>query len=236
MAANSPTRCQSAAQRSAPPPLHQVNARKRRGRRRWNRRGGKDERARAINQKIGQRPRTANVAAGGAERFAEGSHLDFDAAGQSGRLGDTAAAGAIKPRGVGLIEHEPCAIAFFEIDQRAQWRLVAIHGEDALGNNQDPRRSGASRGRPGGLPAVRPGENTFQALQIIVSENAQPGAAQPGGVNDRGVHKAIENDDVVAAEQRANRSQCGGVTAGKAQGGFGSLEGGKSGVEFVVRP
>ena len=83
--------------------------------------------------------------------------------------------------------------------------------------------------------AVCPFQNFFQIVQIIVGKHAQFRAAQFCGVHDAGMNELVENDDVVFAEQRANRADGGGIAGGKRERGFGFFEVGERFFKFMKR-
>src|SRR5581483_9566784 len=102
-------------------------------------RGGKNERTRAIDEIISQHARPADVTARSAERLAQRPHLDFDAVRNTTFLSETAAVGTEQTRGMGLIHHQPCAVAVLEFNQFTQRGNIAIHGENALRDDQRAR-------------------------------------------------------------------------------------------------
>ena len=106
----------------------------------------------------------ADVGAVGAERLAERADDEVDLAAQP-RGGDRAAAARPDRAGrVRLVDHQPAAVAAGQLDQLLQRRDVAVHREDAVGDDQrgrvprlraGPRRG--ARGRRGGRRRSRPG-------------------------------------------------------------------------------
>ena len=67
---------------------------------------------------------------------------------------------------------------------------------------------------------VRPFQDVFQVVQIVVVKDAEFRAAQTRGIHDAGVNQFINNDDVVLAEQRGDGAERGGVAGGKCQRGL----------------
>jgi hypothetical protein len=173
-----------------------------------------------INQIIHQRARTANKSAAGTQGFAECAHLDFDPVTHAEFFGQTTLIHAIQAGAVGFIHHEPRAVFLLEFNDVAEWRSVAIHGENGFGGDEDLELFGAG----GGALGVSPLEDFLQIGQIIVVEDTQRRTAQAGGVHDGGVNEFVQNDNVVPGEQGAQGSGGGGIAGGEGEGGFGLLK------------
>ncbi len=75
----------------------------------------------------------------------------------------------------------------------------------------------------------------LQVIQIVVGEDTNFCAAEPGGVHNAGVNKLVEDDDVIFAQQGADGSGGGGIAGGETQRGFGAFEIGEGFFKFVVR-
>ena len=97
-----------------------------------NGRGAENKTAGAVDQKINQRARAANVAAARAERLAERAHLDFDLAADAEFVRQAAAVFADKAGRVRLVHHQPRAVFFLERDDFAQRRGVAVHARKCI--------------------------------------------------------------------------------------------------------
>ena len=76
-------------------------------------------------------------------------------------------------------------------------------------------------------------QNFLQVVQVIVAEDAQLGAAEPGGIHDAGMHQFIQDDDVILVQQCADRADGRGVAGGKAERGLGAFEGGERFFQFA---
>ena len=75
----------------------------------------------------------------------------------------------------------------------------------------------------------------LQVIQIVVGEDADFCAAEPGGVHDAGVNEFVQNNHVILAEQRADGSDGGGIAGGETQRGFGAFEICERFFQFVMR-
>ena len=134
----------------------------------------------------------AGVRAVGAERLAQRADDHVDLALEPG-LGDRAAAARAQRAGaVRLVDHHARVVAAGELDDLGQRRDVAVHREDAVGDDQ--------RAAAVGL-AQAPRE--VLDVAVVVDEGLRPG--EPAAVDDRGVVERVGEDDVAAARQRARR-------------------------------
>ncbi len=105
----------------------------------------------------------ADIGAVGAERLAERADDQVDLAAEPGRGDRAAAARPERPGRVRLVDHQPAAVAAGQLGQACQRRDVAVHREDAVGDDQRPAalvpargpRRGARR-RRGGRRRSRP--------------------------------------------------------------------------------
>ena len=98
--------------------IEQLQRRRGRRDRRRRRGGGEDEGAGAVDQVVDRLGVGADVGAVGAERLAEGADDDVDLAAEAGGGDRTAPAGADRAGGVGLVDHQPAAVAASQL-QRA---------------------------------------------------------------------------------------------------------------------
>ena len=132
----------------------------------------------------------AHVGAVGAERLAERADDDVDLVLEPG-LGDgAAAAGAERAGAVRLVDDHAHVVAPGELDDLRQRRDVAVHREDAVGDDQ--------RAAPLGL-AQAPREVVDVA--VVVDEGLGP--RQPAAVDDRGVVELVGEDDLAARRASA---------------------------------
>ena len=82
---------------------------------------------------------------------------------------------------------------------------------------------------------MSPFEHLLQIIEIVVIEDAEFRPAEPRGVHEAGVNKLVEDDDVVVAEQGADRAGGGGIAGGKTERRFDSLESSERLLQFVMR-
>ncbi len=68
--------------------------------------------------------------------------MNINLPGQAQGLGEAGAAGTQDPGGVGLVDHQPGAVAFFEGHQVPEGGHVAVHREDAVGDDEHPAGDG----------------------------------------------------------------------------------------------
>ncbi len=83
---------------------------------------------------------------------------------------------------MGLVDHEPGAVALGEVGDRFDRGDMAVHGIDALEGDELGR---ASR---------RLLEHLFEMLDVVVTEDALLAAAMPNALNHRGVVLLIGED------------------------------------------
>src|SRR5690606_23398787 len=92
---------------------------------------------RAEPQQFDKRVRAAYVTAACRKRLAEGSHPYVDLAGvDAGRLGKSLSRCAEHTEGMGLIDHQPCAVMLLERNETGQIRRVAVHRIKPFDDNQ----------------------------------------------------------------------------------------------------
>src|ERR1051325_8817878 len=68
-----------------------------------------------------------------------------------------------------------------------------------------------------------------------MGEDPQLRPTQASRIHDTGMHQAVDNDDIVFANQRADRAERCRVAAGKTQCCLSAFERGQLSFEFVVR-
>jgi hypothetical protein len=89
-----------------------------------------------VIEEIDQIAGAANVSAQRADGFRERSDLNIDAAVHVEMIDGAAAVAAEHAGGVGVVDHHDGAVFFGELAQRGQRADVAVHGEDAVGDQQ----------------------------------------------------------------------------------------------------
>ena len=147
------------------------------------------------------------------QRFAQGSHLNLDAAFDSGLFRQPAATGTEHPHPVRFIQKKPSPITVLQLHDLPERRNIPVHAVNRLGHDENTA-----------VPCARPAQMTLQLARVIVWKNPQLRAAQPRGVDETGMAKLVENDDILAGAKRGDRPHRRRVTAGETQSGPGALE------------
>ena len=91
--------------------------------------------------------------------------------------------------GVGIVDHHDGAVLLGEVAQGRQRADIAVHGKDAVGDQQ----------LLSGL-IFNAGQSFFGLRHILMLEDEDLGARQPSAVDDRSVVQLVGNDEVVLAE------------------------------------
>lgn len=129
---------------------------------------------------------------------------------------------AIEAGGVRFVNHEPGTAAILELDDLAERRDVAVHGEDGLGDDKD---AGAIGEAAGGALFCGPLQDGLEVIEVIVAKDAEVRTGEAGGIHDASMDAFINDDDIVPAEEGGNGAKSGGIAAG---------EGERRGSSFVV--
>ena len=125
-------------------------------------------------------------------------------------------AAAVAPENAGsmrIVNHEDGAEFFREVAQRRQRTNVAIHAEDAVGDQQ----------LAAGLVFHR-SKLLFGVRNIFMAEHQYLGARQPGAINDAGMVQLVRDDEILFAENRRNRARVRGKPGLKHHARFHVLE------------
>ena len=96
----------------------------------------KEERPRAMIQELDERPAAGNVAPERAERFRQRADLDVDAAVHVEVIDRAAAVPPEHPARMRIVDHHDAAELLGERAQRRHRAKVAVHAEDAVGDQQ----------------------------------------------------------------------------------------------------
>src|SRR5271155_3430658 len=99
-------------------------------------RGREQKWAGAMIEEVDQVAGAADVSAERADGFGERSHLDVDAAMHCEMIYRATTISAEDTRGVGIVDHHDRSVLFCEIAQRGQRADIAVHREDAVGDEQ----------------------------------------------------------------------------------------------------
>ncbi len=115
----------------------------------------------------------------------------------------------------------PCSLG--EIAQLRQRAEIAVHAEDAVGDQQLARLGGEclDDGPRGG--------------DVAMGKDLDGGPTQSGAVDDAGVVQLVGDDEVVFGEDGGHGSGVGGKPALEHDGGFGLLELGEPPLELHVK-
>ena len=171
-----------------------------RGRRRRGQGGVEDERPRPVDQVLAQRRRAEHRAALAAERLGQGR--GDDDVGVAGEPGPRHQARAVDAEAVRLVDHEQSVVRRAQLGQLRQRSRVAEDRVDGLGQHQ--RALGRRRARS--CRAARP-----HRVDVAVRDDGEPGAGQPGGVDQRGVDVGVGDDVRRAVGQGGDHGEVGGV-------------------------
>jgi hypothetical protein len=136
--------------------------------------------------------------------------LHFDAVGEAELVGESASASAENADGMGLVEEEDGAVAVFEFHDVAERGEVAVHAEDGFRDNEDTSLR---------IFLARPLEVVLEVGGVVVVERTDGGAAEAGAVDQAGVGKFVEKDDVILGRERLQGAGAGSVAAAEDERG-----------------
>src|SRR5207253_1397412 len=120
-------------------------------------------------------PRAANKTAHASQRFAARMNGDQNAIGQAARGDEALPLRAYDSGGVGFVNDELGTISFRERNQIGDWRPIAIHAENAFGDNEF---------LAGGRILV---QLSLERIHIAMRENYLAGAGKAQSVDDAGM-------------------------------------------------
>ena len=92
---------------------------------------------------------------------------------------------------VRVVDHDRRLVALGDVADAGQRRDVAVHGEDAVGDDQDVRY-GAVRAARG----ARVAQDLLEAVDVAVREDGARRLGQAHAVDDRGVVQLVADDQV----------------------------------------
>ena len=185
--------------------------------------GREDERARAVDEGVGQRARAGDVGAETRQRLAERADVNVDGVGQAQFGGDAGAARAEDAGGVRLVDHQPRTGVVRCGDDVGERRAVAVHREHRFGDDQTPARTGVRA------------QHVAERTDVVVRVDGDLGARQAARVDDARVVQFVAHDDVAAADRRGDGGDVGLVSGRQHQRAFGSLPIGDRPFEIFVR-
>jgi len=179
----------------------------------WRMGRREQERPRTVVEEVDEIASSADIAAERADGFGESSHLNIDAAVDVEVVDGAAAVAAEDARGVGVVNHHDGAVFFGEIAESRQGADVAVHREDAVGDEQ----------LFAGL-VLHAAELGFGVGDVLVLEDQDFGAREAGSVDDGGVVELVGDDEVIFAEDRGNGAGVGSESGLEDHAGFDVFE------------
>ena len=120
-----------------------------------------------------------------------------------------------------FVQQQPRPVTFFQLHNFRQGSAVAIHAENRFGHHQDPARFRIHL-------SPRPLKMTGEFLEIIVWIHPHRRTTEPGAIDERGMTKLVENDDITLSHQGRERSNRRGIATRKSERRFGPFEIGQS--------
>ena len=175
-----------------------------RGDRRW-RRGGEHPAARTLDQEFDQLLVAGDEGAGRAQRLAERG--DVHVRHHAGIFQRATAVGTEDAEAVRVVDHQRGVVLRGQRRQLAQRREVTVHAEHAVADDQpQPCRGGA-------LVRQRRGE----AGEIGMRDARVLRTGQATTVDQRGVVEFVGDQQIVAAQQRAQHAEVGRPAGGEQQ-------------------
>ena len=170
----------------------------------------------AVDEELGQLGRPADVGAVAAEGLAERADQDVHLVLEAGRGDRAAPAGSQAAGPVGLVDHEPAAVAARQLGELRQGRDVAVHREDAVGDDH--------RGAP-----ARAAQAPLEVLDVGVAVDEGVGLRQAAAVDDARVVQLVGGDQLALAGERRDRPRVRQVAGAEEEGGGPALELGEAG-------
>ena len=123
-----------------------------------------------------------------------------------------AALGPDEARGVAVVHHHQRIVGIRQTANVHEIGEIAIHGEDAIGDDDDA---------PGTCPA-RGFQLGLEIIHVAIGESVALGLRQPDAIDDRGVVQRIRDDGVLLAEQRLEDGAVGVEAGGEEDGIIGA--------------
>lgn len=179
--------------------------------------GGVDERAGPVDEDVDDGPGAGDDAAGSGDGLAQGGDDDVDVVEDVGLLAEPGAACSEAAEGVGLVDDEDGVVFFLQFHQPGQVGGVAVHREDAFGDDEAVFVSVI-------------GEVFFETIRLIAAVGAKIGFGGFDGVDDGGVVKAVHEDEVAFLGQGGQEGLVGGPAGGQVEGGLFAEKAGKGGL------
>ena len=168
---------------------------------------------RAMIEELDEVAGAADIAAERADSLRQRADLDIYAAVHIEMVDGAAAVAAQHAGGVRVIDHHDGAIFFGEVAERGQRADVAVHGEDAVGDQQ-----------PLAGLVLDAGQLLFGVGGVLVAKTRILARDRRAPSMMRGVVQLVGDDEVFFAEHRRDRAGIGGEAGLKDHAGFDVLE------------
>src|SRR5712692_8446390 len=166
-------------------------------------------------EKLDQVAGAADVSAQRADGLGERAYLNINPAMHVEVINGAASVASQDAGGVGVIHHHDGAILFRQVAERGQRTDVAIHGKNAVGDEQ----------LASGLVFDR-SQLLFGVGRVFVAEDKDLGAREPRPINDAGVVELVRDDEVFFTQNGGDGAGIGGKPRLKNYAGFHILEAG----------
>ncbi len=177
---------------------------------------------RALDEQFDEVFTAGDERAEGAEGLAQRAHQDRHVVRRQAPVLERAAPGRARhAQAVRIVDHEPCAVAFAAGGEPGQRRHVAVHAEHAIRHHQ--------RGAGPAVAQLRV-ERGDVAMRVAMETRA----AQPAGVEQRGVVQHVLEDRVGRRQQRAGDTEVRHVAGREQERARPAREVGQRLLEFVV--
>ena len=132
-----------------------------------------------------------HIAAQHAYRLGQRAHLDVDAAVEAEVVHGAAPVAAEHARGVGVVDHHGGLVPLGDLADAGQRGDVAVHAEDAVGDDQDVLVGALRAARRAGFA-----QDLLEAVHVAVREDRPRGLREAYAVDDRGVVQLVADDQV----------------------------------------
>jgi hypothetical protein len=166
--------------------------------------------------------RAGDVAAERADGLRERPDLDVDAPVHVEVVDGAAAVPAEHAAGMRVVHHHDRAEFFGRVAEAWQRAEVAVHAEDAVGDEQLALGGGEIA------------QDAARGVDVLVGKHLDLGARQTAAVDDAGVVQGVGDDHVVLGEDRRDRARVGREAALEDHDGFRALELGEPALELDV--
>ena len=147
--------------------------------------GGEDESTHPVDEVVAYHLAADDVGSGGSGGFSEGSYQEIDVADATGFFGATQSLRATYAEGVGFVDVEQeVVVPFLQGYQCAQVGFIAVHAEDALGDEDNPAVCPVMLfDEPAGLG------------EVVVPVTDAPGCREADAVNQAGMYELVGQDE-----------------------------------------